>query len=96
VTMSVGLGFTNEYRSERAVEALHEAVHHQAVVRRDGQAQTVDVVDLVPGDIVELHLGDVVPADVRLLEATALECGEAALTGESIAVAKQSEPVRAR
>ena len=91
VTMSVGLGFANEYRSERAVEALHDAVRHQTVVRRDGQVQAVDVVDIVPGDIVELHLGDVVPADVRLLDATGLECGEAVLTGESIAVPKQAE-----
>ena len=88
VTLSVGLSFVNEYRSERAVEALHAAVRHEAVVRRDGTAHTVDVTELVPGDIVTLRLGEVVPADIRLLQTDGLECGESALTGEPAAVAK--------
>ncbi len=68
---SVGLGFVNEYRAERAVRALHEQIRHRALVIRDGEPGLVDVADLVPGDIVQLDLGDVVPADVRLLSATA-------------------------
>jgi Mg2+-importing ATPase len=90
VALSVGLGFVNEYRSEQAVEALHAAVRHEAIVRRDGGARSIDVVDLVPGDIVELRLGEIVPADVRVLDATGLECGEAVLTGESTPVVKRA------
>ena len=67
LTVSVGLGFANEYRAERAGAALHDNVRHQAVVVRGGIAGGVDVVDLVPGDVVRLELGMVVPADVRLL-----------------------------
>jgi len=81
---SVGLGFVNEYRAERATEALHSNVHHLVVTIRDGQPTSIDVVDLVPGDIVHLALGEVVPADIRLLATTGLECDESVLTGESV------------
>ena len=70
--LSIGLGFLNEYRSERAVEALHSQLRHTALVLRDGQPARVDVVELVPGDVVRLSVGDVVPADLRLLEANGL------------------------
>ena len=93
VLLSVGLGFVNEYRSERAVAALHANVHHQAVVLRDGTRQRIDVRDLVPGDVVSLGIGDLVPADVRLLETNQLECDEAVLTGESMPSAKSPAPV---
>jgi Mg2+-importing ATPase len=93
VGASVGLGFVNEARAAKAAEALHEQIRHASVVRRDGARTVVDVTDLVPGDIVELRLGDVVPADLRLLEVTGLECMEGALTGESLPVAKGTEPV---
>jgi Mg2+-importing ATPase len=81
---SVGLGFVNEYRAERAAEALHSQVKHRATVLRDGHPVDVDVIDLVPGDVVRLSLGRVVPADIRLLDATGLECDESVLTGESL------------
>ena len=84
VLLSVGLGFLGEFRSERAVAALHAAIHHTALVGRDGVQQRVDVSDLVPGDVLSLGIGDVIPADVRLLETTELECDEAVLTGESM------------
>ncbi len=93
VALSVGLGFVNEYRAERAAEALHSAIHHEAVVIRDGHPASVDVTSLVPGDIVELRLGGIVPADVRLLEATGLECDESALTGESVPTEKGIDAV---
>jgi Mg2+-importing ATPase len=93
VGLSVGLGFFNEYRSERAVEALHSQLRHSALALRDGQVTTVDVTDLVPGDVVRLGVGDVVPADLRLLEAAALECDEAVLTGESLPAEKQVAPI---
>lgn len=60
VSASVGLGFVNEYRAERAAEALHSQIHHQTVALRDGRATMVDVTALVPGDLVELRLGDIV------------------------------------
>ena len=69
VGLSVGLGFVNEFRSERAIEALHERIRHTALTLRDGRAVAVDVTELVPGDLVRLGVGDVVPADLRLLEA---------------------------
>jgi Mg2+-importing ATPase len=84
VGLSVGLGFVNEYRAEKAAEALHSQIRHQAVVIRDGRPVSIDVTGLVPGDLVELRLGDIVPADIRLLEATGLECEESVLTGESL------------
>ena len=87
---SVGLGFVNEYRAEKASEALHDGIRHLALVIRDGQPQQVNVVDLVPGDIVHLTLGSVVPADLRLLATTDLECDESVLTGESQAAEKSA------
>jgi Mg2+-importing ATPase len=90
--LSVGLGFLNEYRSERAVEELHSRLRHTAVVLRDGAASQVDVTEIVPGDVVRLGVGDVVPADLRLLESNGLECDEAVLTGEALPAEKQVEP----
>jgi len=95
VALSVGLGFVNEYRAEKAAEALHDQIHHETVVIRDGKPSMVDVTGLVPGDVVELQLGDVVPADVRLLEVTGLECDESVLTGESLPVDKTTDSVPA-
>ena len=95
VALSVGLGFVNEYRAEKAAEALHDQIHHEAVVIRDGESRTVDVTTLVPGDVVALRLGDIVPADVRLLEAAGLSCDESVLTGESLPVDKTTEQVPA-
>ncbi|MFN8227479.1 MAG: magnesium-translocating P-type ATPase [Mycobacterium sp.] len=93
LVISVGLGFINEYRAERATQALHSRVQHSAVARRDGQYVKLDVTDLVPGDVIRLTLGEAVPADVRLLEAQGLECNESLLTGESAAAVKSVEPV---
>jgi Mg2+-importing ATPase len=93
LALSIGLGFFNEYRAELAAEALHSQIRHKAVVRRAGTWSSRDVTELVPGDIVKLELGSVVPADVRLLDTTSLECGEAVLTGETFPVAKEVQPV---
>ncbi len=89
---SVGLGFFNEYRAERAAAELHSTLRHTAVVCRDGSYTTVDVAALVPGDVVRLALGEVVPADLRLIGVSGLECNEGILTGESTAVEKRSDP----
>ena len=88
LAVSVGLGFVNEYRAERASAALHSRIRHTAVVRRDGRTVKVDVNNLVPGDVIELTLGELIPADVRLLAVNELECNESILTGESEAVEK--------
>lgn len=90
---SVGLGFVNEYRAERATAALHSQVRHNTVVLREGEATRVDVTELVPGDVVRLVLGDVVPADIRLSEVVDLECDESVLTGESEPADKTTDVV---
>ena len=89
--MSVGLSFLNEYRSEKAVEALHSQIRHLAFVDRDGQPAEINVTEIVPGDLVHLGVGDVVPADLRLLEVHELECDESVLTGESQVAAKTAD-----
>lgn len=94
IGLSVGLGFVNEYRSERAMFDLHERVRHHAIAVRDGRRIRVDVAELVPGDYIELTTGDVVPADVRLCEVHGLECDQGVLTGESLPVPKDPSPVR--
>ncbi|HET6877489.1 MAG TPA: HAD-IC family P-type ATPase [Jatrophihabitans sp.] len=95
VGLSVGLGFANEYRAEKAAEALHSQMRQRAVVVRDARQAELDVTDLVPGDVLQLKLGDIVPADVRLLDVAALQCDESVLTGESLPVDKQTAPVPA-
>jgi Mg2+-importing ATPase len=90
--VSVGLGFSNEFRAELASEALHSRVTHRAVVVRDGSTRQVDVVGLVPGDVVHLGLGAIVPADIRLLSSEDLLCDESILTGESLPVGKNPAP----
>ncbi|MDQ6605347.1 MAG: magnesium-translocating P-type ATPase [Actinomycetota bacterium] len=91
--LSVGLGFVNEYRAARAVAALHGDIHYEALVWREGRQRDLDVSLLVPGDVVALRVGGVVPADLRIIEADQLECDEAVLTGESMAAAKTPEAV---
>lgn len=93
VVISVGLGFANEFRSEKAVEELHAQIHHTAVAVRAGRPTTIDVTELVPGDVVHLSVGDVVAADIRLLRVDRLECDEAVLTGESSPTVKQADAV---
>jgi Mg2+-importing ATPase len=93
VAASVGLGFVNEFRAERAAEAMHSEIRHVVASTRDGQPVSVEVTHLVPGDIVHLAVGSIVPADLRLLTASNLECDESILTGESVPSAKSAEPV---
>ncbi|MFA5786194.1 MAG: magnesium-translocating P-type ATPase [Actinomycetota bacterium] len=95
VALSVGLGFIGEYRAALAANALHSQIRPAALVLRDGHWSSCDVTELVPGDIVRLQLGGIVPADVRILQASGLECDESILTGESLPVEKSSEPVAA-
>ncbi len=84
------LGFIQEYRAEQAIAALKKLSVPNVRVLRAGRLSEVSAPELVPGDIIQLEAGNVVPADVRLLEAVNLRIQEAALTGESEPVAKQS------
>ncbi len=88
VLFAVLLGFIQEYRAERAIEALRRLAAPNATVLRDGVEQAIPARDLVPGDVVLLRAGDRVPADLRLIEAVNLQIEEAALTGESLPVEK--------
>jgi len=95
VVMNAVLGFVQEYRAEKAVEALKAMVSPHVLVRRGGREESIDSKDLVPGDIVLLEAGSRVPADSRLIEAANLQVDEAALTGESRPVTKNLNPVNA-
>ena len=90
VFLSVGLGFFNEYRAEMAMAALRAQIRQEAEVRRNGQECRVPVTELVPGDVVALRIGTLVPADLRLLTVDECECDEGILTGESMPVVKSS------
>ncbi|UCH56640.1 MAG: cation-transporting P-type ATPase [Candidatus Bathyarchaeota archaeon] len=89
VVMNAILGFVQEYRAEKAVEALKKMVSPHVLVMRGGREQSIDSKDLVPGDVILLEAGSRVPADSRLIEAAHLQTDEAALTGESTPVTKQ-------
>ncbi|MBK8615680.1 MAG: cation-translocating P-type ATPase [Anaerolineales bacterium] len=88
VLFAVGLGFVQEYRAERAIEALRQMAAPTATVLRNGLEIKIPAKELVPGDVIILHTGDRVPADARLLESINLQVEEAALTGESVPVEK--------
>jgi len=93
VVLNGVVGFTQEYRAERAMAALRHMAGERATVRRDGLAAQVPAADLVPGDVVLVAAGDIVPADLRVADAHALRVNEAALTGESEPVAKGADPL---
>ncbi|HWN23379.1 MAG TPA: cation-translocating P-type ATPase, partial [Gaiellaceae bacterium] len=95
VLFAVVLGFVQEYRAERAIEALRELAAPTATVVRDGEEREVAARDVVPGDLVVLAAGDKVPADARLTEAVNLQVDEAALTGESMPVEKGAKALAA-
>jgi len=96
VALSVGLSFFNEFRAEVAMSALRAKIRLDAEVRRDGQTISVAVTELVPGDVVSLRIGTLIPADLRLLEVDELECDEAVLTGESLPVEKWADATTGR
>ena len=89
--LNAALGFTQEYRAEKAMAALKKMAASFATVLRSNEHCAVPAAELVPGDIVLLEAGNVVPADLRLLESAYLKIEEAALTGESMPVEKQTE-----
>lgn len=81
--LSATLGFVQEYRSSKAMEALQKMTAPHAKVIRDNTKQVIEAKNIVPGDIILLEAGDIVPADMRLIEVSSLRIEEAALTGES-------------
>ncbi|HEX8994109.1 MAG TPA: cation-transporting P-type ATPase [Candidatus Paceibacterota bacterium] len=86
------LGFAQEYRSERVVEKLSKLITKEARVIRGGQARILPESDVVPGDIVTVREGDIVPADMRLLQSDALSVDESMLSGESASIPKSAAP----
>ena len=92
VLINAVVGFIQEGKAERALNAVHQMLAAKANVLRDGHRQQIDAADLVPGDIVWLESGDKVPADLRLLRVRNLRVTEAALTGESVP-AEKATPV---
>ncbi len=95
VVMQATIGFVQEYRAEKAFEALRRMVSHKARVLRDGKVIEVDTRELAPGDLVLLEAGDKVPADGLILEGAGVRVDEAALSGESVPVSKEPGKDRA-
>jgi Ca2+-transporting ATPase len=93
VLLNAVMGYVQQSRAEQAVAALRQMSAADAHVVRDGTRQTVPATDLVPGDIILVEEGDTIPADARLIESTALQSAEAALTGESVPVEKHTRPI---
>ncbi len=95
VLVNAAIGFVQEGKAESALEAIRDLLSPHASVVRDGHRQTIDAAGLVPGDLVVLVSGDRVPADLRLVSARGVRADEAALTGESVATGKTTDPVDA-
>lgn len=95
VVLNALLGFTQEYRAERAMAALKKMAAPRVKVRRDGHLIEISSRELVPGDVIQLDAGDAVPADCRLIEAVNLRVQEAVLTGESEPVEKNTKVIQA-
>jgi len=87
------LGFIQEYRAERALEALKKMLSPTITVLRGGREEEIPSKELVPGDILLLEAGDKIPTDARLIENHSLRCDEAPLTGESVPVGKDIKPL---
>src|SRR6056297_575997 len=87
------VGFFQEYRAETAVQSLMEMVSPKAAVRRGGDERQIDAEEIVPGDVVVLRQGEIVPADARLFETRGLRIDESTLTGESVPADKDIEPI---
>jgi len=94
VLLNAVLGFVQEYRAEKAIAALKKLSAPSANVIRNGRVESIPAEQLVPGDIVLMEAGNVVPADIRLMKAVRLQIDEAALTGESVPVEKDTAALR--
>ena len=94
IVFCAALGFVQEYRAERALDALKNMLTPMITVLRDGREMEIASKSLVPGDVLVLEAGDKIPADARLVENRSLHCDEAPLTGESLPVTKDLAPMR--
>jgi len=88
IIISVGMTFFQEYKSNKAAEKLSKLVHTNVTVYRNGKPKEIPIREVVPGDIVELHAGDIIPADLRIISAKDLFVNQATLTGESMPIEK--------
>ncbi|WP_121355545.1 cation-translocating P-type ATPase [Flavisolibacter nicotianae] len=95
VFLNAIVGFVQEYRAEKAMDALKKMAAQHSLVLRNGQVHTLDAAVLVPGDVVLLEAGNTVPADLRLTEGQSLKIMEASLTGESLSIDKTVEAIPA-
>ena len=95
VALNTIIGFVQEFKAGKAIEALSKMVPENVTALRDGKKVTMPAADLVPGDVVLLASGDKVPADMRLLQVRSLQAEEAALTGESVPSQKSLDAVAA-
>jgi Ca2+-transporting ATPase len=93
VLLNAAMGYVQEARAQAAVAALRAMSAAQATVVRGGERRSLAAVEIVPGDLILIGEGDTVPADARVVESTALQAAEAALTGESVPVAKDTDAV---
>lgn len=94
VFINAVIGFVQEGKAEKAVDAIRNTLTHEAIVQRGGDKVSVPVEELVPGDVVLLHSGDKVPADLRIFKSKDLRIEEAPLTGESVPVEKTDQPAK--
>ncbi|MBA3063823.1 HAD-IC family P-type ATPase, partial [Candidatus Woesearchaeota archaeon] len=94
VLLNAVLGFIQEYKAEKAIEALKKISAPTAKVLRNGKEQKIPAREVVPGDILLLEAGDIVPADSRLIEVSSLQIDESSLTGESVPSEKVTEPFK--
>ena len=95
VVINATIGFVQEGKAERAMDAIRKMLRTRTRVLRDGDIQEIDAVGLVPGDVILLESGDRVPADARLLSTRGLRVDESSLTGESVPVDKTTEALEA-
>jgi len=93
VILNAAIGFYQEFKAEKSIEALKQLTAPLAVVQREGKALSIPAAEVVVGDLLLLEAGGLVAADARILQSASLKCIEALLTGESKAVTKQPEPL---
>ena len=93
VVINAIVGFIQEWRAEKAMEALEDMAAGHANVRRDNQTIDIPASDLVAGDVIVLEAGDIIPADARFIETHSLKVDESSLTGESVNIEKNTEPL---